>query len=80
MQQNIAQELDKLQWMRAHGIWPNGKRSLWAGLLTIFLLRITQQDAFGIVNLLSLYKDLDDKQFLEQAEQVVGNVYSVLGS
>ena len=36
-------------------------------------------DSFGVVNLLSLYKELDDKQFLDQAEQVVNDVFTVLG-
>ena len=37
--------LDKLRWMRAEHIWPNGLRYLWT-------------DAFGVVLLVSLYRAL----------------------
>jgi len=66
MSQTIAQVLDRLKWMRAQGIWPNGKRYLWT-------------DAFGVVLLLSLYHELDQKQFLDEAERVVAQVERVLG-
>ena len=47
--------LDKLRWMRAERIWPNGLRYLWT-------------DAFGLVLLVSLYEELKDEKFLEEAE------------
>lgn len=56
----------KLGWMREQGIWPNGLRYLWT-------------DAFGVVLLVSLYRELDQPEFVEQAEQVVADVEHVLG-
>jgi len=56
----------KLEWMKERKIWPNGQRYLWT-------------DAFGVVNLLSLYKKLGEEKYLIQAEEVVNNVYKVLG-
>ena len=38
--------VDKLSWMRAEGIWPNGRRYLWTG-------------AFGVV-LLETYRSRDE--------------------
>lgn len=40
---DIAYVLDKLSWMRAERIWPNGQRYTWT-------------DAFGVVLLVSLDK------------------------
>ena len=58
--------LAKLEWMRAQGIWPNGLRYLWT-------------DAFGVVLLASLYRELGDEKYLAQAEWVVAEVDRVLG-
>ena len=58
--------LEKLDWMQAQRIWPNGLRYLWT-------------DAFGVVLLLSLYRKLDDERYLEQAEWLVAEVKRVLG-
>jgi hypothetical protein len=52
--------------MREQRIWPNGMRYLWT-------------DAFGVVLLVSLYRLLGEKQYLDQAEWVVGEVDRVLG-
>jgi len=62
----IEAVLRKLDWMRAQRIWPNGRRYLWT-------------DAFGVVLLVSLYRELARKEFLEQAESVVADVVQVLG-
>jgi len=62
----IQKVIEKLEWMKEKKIWPNGERYLWT-------------DSFGVVNLLSLYKHLGDKKYLDEAKQVVDNVYSVLG-
>lgn len=56
----------KLDWMRAERIWPNGLRYLWT-------------DAFGVVLLVSLYAELKERRYLEQAESVVAEVDRVLG-
>ena len=40
--------LDKLAWMRAEGIWPNGQRYLWT-------------DAFGVVLLISLHAESGER-------------------
>jgi len=58
--------LDKLAWMRAEGIWPNGRRYLWT-------------DAFGVVLLVSLYVQLRQPRYLLEARQLVGEVERVLG-
>ncbi len=66
MNANIERVLAKLGWMREQGIWPNGLRYLWT-------------DAFGVVLLVSLYRELGQPEFVEQAEQVVADVEHVLG-
>jgi hypothetical protein len=58
---DIGYVLDKLEWMRAEGIWPNGLRYLWT-------------DAFGVVLLVSLHAALKDPQYLEQARTLVADV------
>jgi hypothetical protein len=58
--------LDKLDWMRAQGIWPGGRRYLWT-------------DAFGVVLLVSLYAELEERKYLDEAEWVVAEVDRVLG-
>lgn len=58
--------LDKLEWLRAEGIWPNGLRYLWT-------------DAFGVVLLVSLHVALGGRRHLDEAEAVVADVYRVLG-
>lgn len=57
---------DKLQWMRAEGIWPNGLRYLWT-------------DAFGVVLFVSLYHETGESVYLDRAEAVVEAVDEVLG-
>jgi hypothetical protein len=63
---DIRYVLNKLAWMEAERIWPNGLRYLWT-------------DAFGVVLLCSLYSATGSQQFLDQAERVVTDVYRVLG-
>jgi hypothetical protein len=58
--------LDKLAWMRAEGIWPNGLRYLWT-------------DAFGVVLLVSLYVELKERRYLDEAQWVIAEVTRVLG-
>lgn len=58
--------VDKLSWMRAESIWPNGRRYLWT-------------DAFGVVLLVSLYAASEERMYLDEAERVVGEVDRVLG-
>ncbi len=52
--------------MKGQGIWPNDLRYLWT-------------DAFGVVLLVSLYRELGDRRLIEEAERVVADVYNVLG-
>lgn len=66
MDQSISYVQDKLLWMRSNQIWPNGLRYLWT-------------DAFGVVLLVSLYDELDDMSFLDEAEWLVAEVERVLG-
>jgi hypothetical protein len=56
----------RLAAMRRAGIWPNGLRYLWT-------------DAFGVVLLLSLWRELRDERLLRECEWVVSEVYRVLG-
>lgn len=63
---DIPYVLDKLSWMRAERIWPNGRRYTWT-------------DAFGVVLLVSLYAELAEQRFLDEAEWVVSDVNRVLG-
>ena len=62
----IEYVLDKLRWMRAEHIWPNGLRYLWT-------------DAFGVILLASLYRATAKEEFLDEAERVVAEVDRVLG-
>jgi len=66
MVKDIPKVLEKLRWMRKQRIWPNGLRYLWT-------------DAFGLVLLVSLYRELGEKQYLDEAEWVVAEVNRVLG-
>jgi hypothetical protein len=66
MDRAVADVLERLAWMRAERIWPNGLRYLWT-------------DAFGVVLLVSLRNALRDDRYLEQAEWVVAEVERVLG-
>ena len=63
---DVGYVLDKLNWMRAERIWPNGLRYLWT-------------DAFGVVLLVSLFTALGERRFLDEAEWVVSEVDRVLG-
>jgi hypothetical protein len=58
--------IDKLAWMQAERIWPNGLRYLWT-------------DAFGVVLLVSLFTRTGERQYLDGAERVVADVERVLG-
>ena len=66
MDKVIAAVVDKLRWLREQRIWPNGLRYLWT-------------DAFGVVLLVSLYRELKEEQYLAQALWVVSEVDRVLG-
>lgn len=63
---DIDAVLAKLDWMREERIWPNGLRYLWT-------------DAFGLVLLVSLYHELGEESYLEEAQRLVGEVERVLG-
>ena len=63
---DIDYVLAKLAVMRAKRIWPNGLRYLWT-------------DAFGLVLLVSLYEELKEQRFLDEAAQLVAEVDRVLG-
>jgi hypothetical protein len=62
---DVQAVLAKLDWLRAERIWPNGLRYLWT-------------DAFGVVLLVSLWKETGDDRHLAQAERVVAEVDRVL--
>lgn len=57
---------EKLTWLREQGIWPNGTRYLWT-------------DAFGVVLLVSLYRQTQDPRWLNEARWLVDKVERVLG-
>ncbi|MDX1623942.1 MAG: hypothetical protein R3199_08170 [Gemmatimonadota bacterium] len=58
--------LRRLEWMRESGLWPDGPRYLWT-------------DAFGVVLLASLHRELGEERWLAEAERVVAEVERVLG-
>lgn len=62
----IEHVLAKLAWMREERIWPNGLRYLWT-------------DAFGVVLLVSLYRQTRERRWLDEAEWVIREVDRVLG-
>jgi hypothetical protein len=62
----IERVLARLRWMRASGIWPNGRRYLWT-------------DAFGLVLLVSLYRVTNDARYLDEARDLVAKVERILG-
>ena len=64
--EDIDYVLAKLAGMRAERIWPNGLRYLWT-------------DAFGLVLLVSLYEELKERRFLDEAVWLVAEVERVLG-
>ena len=66
MLRDVGYVLEKLNWMRAEGIWPNGLRYLWT-------------DAFGVVLYVSLYHELGEGRWVDQAERLVADVERVLG-
>lgn len=63
---DIDYVLAKLGFMRAERIWPNGLRYLWT-------------DAFGLVLLVSLYEELREQRYFDEAVQLVTEVERVLG-
>jgi hypothetical protein len=66
MLRDVGCVLEKLEWMRAERIWPNGLRYLWT-------------DAFGVVLYVSLYRELGENRWLDEAERLVTDVERVLG-
>src|SRR5215213_7495124 len=66
MLRDVGYVLAKLDWMRAERIWPNGLRYLWT-------------DAFGVVLYVSLYRELGEGRWLDEAECLVAEVERVLG-
>src|ERR1017187_2929832 len=66
MSADASYVLDKMDWMRVERIWPNGLRYLWT-------------DGFGLVLLVSLYAQLGDQKYLDQAEWLGAEWDRVLG-
>lgn len=66
MLKNLDYVRQKLDWMWEQRIWPNGLRYLWT-------------DAFGLVLMVSLYRETGRKKYLNEAEMLVGEVDRVLG-
>jgi hypothetical protein len=66
MQHDVEWVLARLRWMREQRIWPHGKRYLWT-------------DAFGVVLLVSLFRELGDPVWLDEAKRLVAEVERVLG-
>lgn len=65
-QRDLDYVRQKLEWMRAGRIWPNGLRYLWT-------------DAFGLVLYVSLLRETGEQRWLDQAKWLVGEVDRVLG-
>ena len=66
MLSDVDYVLRKLDWLREQHVWPNEMRYLWT-------------KTFGLVLLVSLYRELGDQSYLDQAEQLVAEVDRVLG-
>jgi hypothetical protein len=66
MLRQVDYVLNKFEWMREERIWPNGLRYLWT-------------DAFGLVLYVSLYHELGEERWLDEAERLVADVERVLG-
>jgi len=66
MLRDVGYLLEKLAWVQAERIWPNGLRYLWT-------------DAFGVVLYVSLYRELGESRWLDEAERLVAEVDRVLG-
>jgi hypothetical protein len=66
MLRDVGYVLEKLDWMRTEQIWPNGLRYLWT-------------DAFGVVLYVSLYRELGESRWMDEAERLVADVERVLG-
>jgi hypothetical protein len=66
MENGLPAVIEKLRWLREQRIWPHGPRYLWT-------------DAFGVVLLVSLFRELQEEQYLAQALWVVSEVDRVLG-
>ena len=66
MEREIGIVLGKLERMRGEGIWPDGPRYLWT-------------DAFGVLLLVSLHRELGEESHLDEARRVVGMVEETLG-
>jgi hypothetical protein len=66
MHRPVDYVLNKIAWMQTEQIWPNGLRYLWT-------------DAFGLVLYVSLYYELREKRWLDEAERLVADVERVLG-
>src|SRR5438105_8439218 len=66
MLRDIGYVLEMLDWMRAERIWPNGLRYLWT-------------DAFVVMLYVSLYRELGECRWLDEAERLVSDVERVLG-
>ena len=66
MLRHVDYVLNKLDWMRTERIWPNGLRYLWT-------------DAFGLMLYVSLYRELREECWLDEAERLVTDVERVFG-
>ena len=66
MLRDVGYVLEKLDWMRAERIWPNGLRYLWT-------------DAFGVVLYVSLHREFGEDRWVDEAERLVASVEGVLG-
>jgi hypothetical protein len=64
--QTLEAVLHRLCRVRDRGVWPRGSRDLWV-------------DALGVLCLLSLFQELGEERFLEEAEWVAQEVDRVLG-
>lgn len=66
MNKDTPRVLDRLRRMREQHIWPNGQRYFWT-------------DAFGVVLLVSLYREIGEDRYLRDAERAVEDVHHTLG-
>lgn len=66
MKQKVDEIKEVQDFMKREKIWPNGLRYLWT-------------DAHGLCNLLTLYHVTGESAYIDQSEELVADVYRVLG-
>ena len=65
MLRDVGYVLKKLDWMRTERIWPDGLRNPWT-------------DAFGVVLYVSLFRELGESHWLDEADHLASSRFARL--